>query len=776
MPILYKGVLLFQGDRKRIMRVEFTIIFSLLILILTVCTISSMRSKKIIGKSVAFLVCTLIPPVIGNLIIICSTDRFPSMVGYYIYFLGMDAVMYALLRFTIRYCRITKPNKIVKYSISVLLILDVIQYAFNPVFGHAFETEPFMFDGNLYFRLIPKLGQTYHRIVDYGIYAFVLFIFLLKTVRSIKIYAERYIIMLVAMLVVGIWESFYIFSGTPIDRSMIGFAVFGILTYFFALYYRPLKLLDKMLAGMASELPEALYFFDSNGTCIWSNSKGIELTGIADEDYSRAESKLKDMFGEFDLKTDEWSTEKRLTTNTGDVKYYLLEKHTIPYSERRIVGSFLSIRDNTEDQLALQKEKYNATHDALTGLYTKEHLYARIAEELQKDNGKNYAVVYANVNNFKMINDIFGSSFGDRVLIEIAQKIRANMTEGCIYGRIVGDIFGMFMPVDEFDDAALEKALGHFTVEDRHLSHTVLIHMGVYFIPDRSIEVSVMFDRARIAVSDIKNDYQIFMAYYDDKMREQVLWDQHISSQVGEAIATKQIRPYLQPIVDIAGKPIGAEALSRWIHPTDGFLSPARFIPVIERNGMIAEVDRYMWKCACEILAKWKKQGRDQFISVNISPKDFYFMDVVGVIKNLVEKYEIEPSRLRIEITETVMMDDPENKIAIINEFKKAGFIVEMDDFGSGYSSLNMLQDMPVDVIKIDMGFLNKTELDERGQTILHNILNMTKDIGITSLTEGVETSEQYSMLLSMGCRLFQGYHFAKPMPLNELEEWLDRV
>lgn len=758
------------------MRIEFTIIFSLLIIILTVCTVSSMQSKKIIGKSVAFLVCSLIPPVIGNLIIICSTDKFPSMLGYYVYFLGMDAVMYALLRFTLRYCRITRPNKIVQFTIDALLIIDVIQYSFNPVFTHAFDTEPILVEGNLYFRLIPKLGQTYHRILDYGIFAFVLFIFLIKTLRSIKIYAERYLIIMLALVIGGVWETFYIFSGTPIDRSMIGFVVFGILTYFFALYYRPLRLLDRMLAGLASELPEALYFFDSNGLCIWANDRGIKLAGISDDDYARAESQLKEMFGEFDLKAEEWSTEKRLTTGTDTVKYYLLEKHTIPYSERKIVGSFLSIRDNTDEQLVLQKEKYNATHDVLTGLFTKEHLYERISEELAKDNDKNYAIVYINVNNFKMINDIFGSNFGDQVLIEIAHRIRANATENCIYGRIVGDIFGMFMPVDEFDDAALEEALGHFTVSNGHISHNVLIHIGVYFIPDRSIDISVMFDRARIAISGIKNDYQIYMAYYDDKMREQVLWDQHISSQLSDAIATRQIRPYLQPIVDSSGKPIGAEALSRWIHPTDGFLSPARFIPVLEHNGMIAEVDKYMWKCACEILAKWKKEGREQFISVNISPKDFYFMDVVGVIKNLVEKYEIEPARLRIEITETVMMDDPENKIAIINEFKKAGFIVEMDDFGSGYSSLNMLQDMPVDLIKIDMGFLNKSEFDEKGHKILHSILNMTRDLGIISLTEGVETTEQYSMLLSMGCRLFQGYHFAKPMPLEELEEWFDRV
>jgi EAL domain-containing protein (putative c-di-GMP-specific phosphodiesterase class I) len=282
-----------------------------------------------------------------------------------------------------------------------------------------------------------------------------------------------------------------------------------------------------------------------------------------------------------------------------------------------------------------------------------------------------------------------------------------------------------------------------------------------------------MFDRARMALNTIKNDYQIFLAYYDDAMRNQVLWDQNISSQLGEAIASRQIVPYLQPIVNADGKTVGAEALVRWIHPQLGFLSPAKFVPVFEKNGMIADVDRYMWRCACEILARWKKEGNDRFISINISQKDFYFMDVVSVITGYVEKYGVERSRLRIEITESVMMEDNKYRMRILNDFKEAGFIVEIDDFGSGYSSLNMLKDMPVDIVKIDMGFLNQSQQNDRATKILHNIINMISDLGIISLTEGVETGEQYKSLSDMGCRLFQGYHFSKPMPVEEFEKWI---
>ena len=326
----------------------------------------------------------------------------------------------------------------------------------------------------------------------------------------------------------------------------------------------------------------------------------------------------------------------------------------------------------------------------------------------------------------------------------------------------------MCIPADCFDDAELETALGHFKVNDGKLEHTVLIHMGVYFIPDKNIDVSVMFDRARMAVNTIKNDYQIFVAYYDDAMRNQVLWDQNISSHLGEAITEKQIIPYLQPIVDTDGKPVGAEALVRWIHPQLGFLSPAKFVPVFERNGMIAEVDKYMWRCACEILAKWKEEGLNLFVSINISPKDFYFMDVVSVIISYADKYNIDRSRLRIEITESVMMDDNRYRMRIMNDFREAGFIVEIDDFGSGYSSLNTIANYNFDVLKLDMVFLRSFDNNPKTGKIMGYVVKGAKAMGVSPLCEGVETQNHFDFLNRIGCERAQGYYFGKPMPMEE--------
>ena len=300
--------------------------------------------------------------------------------------------------------------------------------------------------------------------------------------------------------------------------------------------------------------------------------------------------------------------------------------------------------------------------------------------------------------------------------------------------------------------------------------YPVLIQLGVYEVTREESDVITMFARARLALATLGEDFSKHIAFYDDDIRKEILWNQEIAAQLQEAIANRDIRPYLQPIVDGNGNIVGAEALVRWVHKEHGFLAPYKFIPSLEKNGKIAEVDKYMWRCACEILQKWKNKGWNQFISVNISPKDFYYLDVPKYITSLAKEYDLDPGRLRVEITETVMMNDTEKIIGILDEFRKGGFIVEMDDFGSGYSSLNMLKDMPVDVLKIDMKFLGKSDDEQRADTIVNSIINLSRELGITSLTEGVETEGQYSGLSDMGCKLFQGYYFSKPVPVEEFE------
>lgn len=417
------------------MRVAFAIIFILLCIGLTYCNIRAHRSPKAIGKSVARLVAALVPPVIGNLIIISSTNRQLSTVGCYIYFLGMDLVMYTLLKFTLDYCGIPKSRRRLALLAYVPLAADVVQELLNPFFGHAFGTEMILVDGAPYYRLIPYIGQAFHRAVDYGILAAVMVIFAVKMVHSARINSERYSVILAAMVLIAGWESAYIFSRTPVDRAMIGFGVFGLIVYYLALEYRPMRLLDSMLAHMASEMPDALFFFDAGGSCIWANKQGIALAGLADDNFEPAAARLHALFGEYG------AASRKEAVGDGGSRSYVLEHHSVQDDRQRIIGSFLSVRDNTAEQATLQQEIYKATHDSLTGAYNREG-YDLLLNRLELETT---CLLLIDADDFKKINDTYGHEAGDRVLRRIADTIRRHFRSDDHLCRIGGDEFVLFM-------------------------------------------------------------------------------------------------------------------------------------------------------------------------------------------------------------------------------------------------------------------------------------------------------------------------------------------
>jgi len=757
------------------MRASLSILFALLIVSLLICAVLALRSKKPVGRYVANLLVALAIPVLGNLILIASSDDIIATVGCYIYFLGMDASVCSIFYFTHSYCEIGKPKRSLLILIYSLFGIDLVHYALNPYIGLSFATEKVLVEGRAYYRLIPYIGQAYHRVVCYSLFIASLIIFVVVTSKASKVYVEKYMVILFSMVITGAIESYYIFSGQPMDMSMIGFAVFGLLVFFFALHYRSMRVLDRLLASMASDMPDAIFFFDNSGKCIWTNEPGRKLIGISKDKYDDVKANLLFLFDDIDFENAGW--EKKVIVGEGDDAQYLeLSMRSAVDELGKLTGSYLNVHDYTDEQLAMQKEIYNSTHDKVTGFYTKEYLFEKISKRLENDKTTDYMAGYIEIANYKMINDVFGSEFGLLTIKKVAQTIQENSSKKTLFGRLGNDSFGMLIDKARFDVAKLEKLLETFSVSDENMEHHILVHFGVYdFSKDEEIDLQLFFDSARLATTVISDNYHNKVVFYDDKLRSDAVHDQLISNQLKEAIETKQVRPYLQPIVDSQGLLAGAEALVRWIHPEEGFMSPGQFIPVFERNGLISYVDKYMWRCACELLASWKEKGIKSFISVNVSPKDFLRLDVVAEMKSLVEEFGIKPEKLRIEITETAVTTENVDMFKIISDLREYGFIVEMDDFGSGYSSLNLLKDISIDLIKIDMQFLKDSERNMKAGLIIKNIINMSEDLGIDTLTEGVETAKQFEKLYDMGCKLYQGYYFSKPVPVEDFEkQWFD--
>ncbi|MEG1684111.1 MAG: EAL domain-containing protein, partial [Oscillospiraceae bacterium] len=296
---------------------------------------------------------------------------------------------------------------------------------------------------------------------------------------------------------------------------------------------------------------------------------------------------------------------------------------------------------------------------------------------------------------------------------------------------------------------------------------------GIYEIDDPGIPVDQMCDRANLALQTIKGKYKQHYALYNDTMRQTMLREQEIRSEMAEALADQQFQVFLQPIYSLSsGRAVSAEALVRWQHPKKGMISPGEFIPLFEKSGFIAEVDRYVWEEVCRYLGR-RRDAAPLPISVNASRMSLYSPDFFDTIVELTERYGVEPSLFKIEITETAYAADPTQLMQTTKKLQAAGFPVLMDDFGSGYSSLNTLKDLPVDILKIDMKFLRGFESGGRVGTVLISVLRMAKWLNLPVIAEGVETKEQLAFLRSAGCDLIQGFCFAKPMAMDAFEDYI---
>lgn len=286
-----------------------------------------------------------------------------------------------------------------------------------------------------------------------------------------------------------------------------------------------------------------------------------------------------------------------------------------------------------------------------------------------------------------------------------------------------------------------------------------------------------MCDRALLALRSVKGSYSNKLAYYDGSLRNRLLDEQELIGSMQAAIDREEFVLYFQPQYNYdTGELVGAEALVRWNHPTRGMLSPGVFIPLFENNGFISTLDEYIWEHSCRTMRRWLDDA-DRLvpvsISVNISRLDIYNPNLCQTLKSLVEKYSLPPSYLKLEITESAYMETPEQLIEVVSTLQSMGFTVEMDDFGSGYSSLNTLKDVPVDVLKLDMKFLSIGDNDSRGGNILSSIIRMARWLQLPVIAEGVETKEQADYLNSIGCSFMQGYYFSKPVPDPEFEALL---
>ncbi|MBQ8218422.1 MAG: EAL domain-containing protein [Bacilli bacterium] len=379
---------------------------------------------------------------------------------------------------------------------------------------------------------------------------------------------------------------------------------------------------------------------------------------------------------------------------------------------------------------------------------------------------RNFALIQFDIENFKVINRQHGEVFGDVLLKFIINSLKYICNEEQLYVRLSADVFMILTAYETQSDiiSFIDKIRSNISNYD-NVNYRLVF--GINFITDHSINLRKYSDGAAIARQSIKKDALKYYAFYSEDMVSNVEDEVWITMNMESALLHKEFQMYLQPKYSISTNQIvGAEALVRWINPDKGLILPIKFIPLFEANGFIKKLDQFIWEEACKCLRDWRNNNLPIIpISVNVSRKNLTDLEYIDLLESLLEKYQIDKCYLELEITETLEEPEVQHKLTIL---KQRGFTLLMDDFGSGYSSLNTLKDAVFDVVKIDREFLNNFISSIKGQRIVEHTINMTRDIGMDIVAEGVETLDQANFLHSCGCDIVQGYLYAKPMSLED--------
>ena len=456
---------------------------------------------------------------------------------------------------------------------------------------------------------------------------------------------------------------------------------------------------------------------------------------------------------------------------------YTDDYYRIQQMNNQLINSQRALQKSNQKlkQVLAQVQEANTTidaleHDSLTGLYRLPGFVRRVSQALDAAPGQAFDIIVLDVANFTLLCDVFGSKVADKLLQDLALFLTGlEHADQGLFARKAGDLFYIYMPAQFcFPELLQEKLPAFFD------SYPLPIRMhgmvGVYSASTAEIPPLQMCDRARLALNTLPQE-EVRVAHYDRSMQDDLLREHKLLDSVPDALKRHEFLLYLQPKVDMfTGETVGAEALVRWQHPELGFVPPNAFIPLLEREDVIYPVDQYIWEAACQFLARRRELGLPPLpVSVNMARRDIYREDLLDVLDRLIKKYDLDPRLLRLEVIERAYTEDSGRIVFnVLSQLRKRGFWIEMDDFGTGASTLSMAADMPIDVLKLDRSFLAQFPESPRHVEIVRFVVQLARTLDLRLVAEGVETKEQADALCELGCRYAQGYYYSRPLPAED--------
>lgn len=694
-----------------------------------------------------------------------ANSKLNALFFYELYLIGTVWFIYAVNSFCLVYTNTATRMGVFKLLFCIIGFMDTVSVLANTRLFHVFDLEQFFTsDGYAYWALIWGKGIIMHLVACYITATFTFIILIYNIFSTASFFKAKHITILIAYFLVIVVNYTCYTSSFPIDFSalLIASIVFFIMNYTstsFSSY-----IVAGPLASINETLSDAILCFDYSGALVYNNSAASRLFNKHGDDLKTYTEQFRLLFLE------DKPEEMFLELDNGETHYYETEYKDF-FIKDSAIGSYLKLQDKTEEIIESQKRRYIATHDQLTGLLNRSGFFEEVKNALENGVFKKPIIICTNIKDFRLINDIYGESYGDEILRSESQIIQRIGHRKNINGRLTDDKFAVVMEKADFHPEIVEEAFNELSVLTENGTFHMSILAGIYEIYNKSESVQVIHDKAKMAMDAIKDDYQQIFSYYDSTMMDKLLAEKNIVSEFEKAIDDMQFDIYLQPINDTKGNASGAEALVRWQRPHQEMTMPGTFIDILEKTSLIYRLDLYVWELAARKLKDWQNRGfDDKFISVNISSRDKYFIDIVQSLKDLVSKYQISPENLHLEVQEKSLVEDSEMSMRIFTQLKEAGFKIYIDRFGTGYSSLNMLKDFEADGIKIDTVFLSEDELSDKNKIILQTMISMSEDLGMEVIQEGVETKSHLQQLLKMNCKTFQGFYYSRPLPVREYE------
>ena len=687
-----------------------------------------------------------------------------------VYLATTQWVAYGVGLFSLRYAGYQKKLTWIRRVTHILLLLNLLLLVVNYRTGWVFTVEAQILKGMCFWVLLPGPLYLVENLISAILAALVMVPLVVKAAQVPMLYKWRYLGMAVAFAVVVVVNVIGHLSSNPVEVSILLYAMYGGFASYNVVYADPQRVTMKLFRMANSRISDALIYYDMSGRTVFYNDKAAEMFPAQDDKTRKALMKdFRDNRVMTDRTNPGYAEQWEESFIISGQEHFCDVEYRVVTQENHHIGFYIRFLDKTEEMRIYEQQHYRATHDTLTDLYNRERFFAEVDKRKEERPGKQWIMVVSNIRDFKLINELFGEEMGDAVLLKQAELLRKYSHPTTLYGRVADDKFGLFMDRDYFSPDLLVECINGMKRLTENNSYQMHVQAGVYEVEDIHEPAAIMYDKAVLAMKSIASEYRKMFGYYDASLMNLAIRNKQTADYFNQAMEAHEFHLYLVPQLDEEGNIGGADAVP-YLLSDEGNLDEEALDSILESSGSIYKLDRFIWEEAIRVQAEWQKRGKQLVTGIHLRAKDIYYMDVYAELTGLVTQYQVNPRCLLVAIAEDVLMLAPKENMNLMGMLQGYGFRVAIEDFGNGYSSLNMLKDMTPDAIRIGEIFLQLGGNRSRGEMILKAIIRMAKRLGIRTLADGITEEEQFEILKKYGNQIYSGPYFYKAMPVEEFE------